>query len=243
MLLREDTAAGNRSGVEVFVLHRVAGMAFAPSVTVFPGGGVDGGDSEPVAWSGPNRARWAGALGVPSADRAAALVVAAVRELFEETGVLLADRGVASSLREAVADHRLSLARMLTGQRLSLRSELLRPWANWITPEGNPRRYDTFFFVAALPAGQQARLLTTEAESGRWARPADLLAEHEAGRLAMMPPTLAMLLDLQRAGSVQWAMSQQRKVTALVPAVLSRPGEPLQVEVGGRIYALRRQGP
>jgi len=58
-----------------------------------------------------------------------------------------------------------------------------------------------------------------------------------------MPPTLAMLLDLQRAGSVQWAMSQQRKVTALVPAVLSRPGEPLQVEVGGRIYALRRQGP
>ena len=129
-----------------------------------------------------------------------------------------------------------------TKHGLRLQSGLLRPWANWITPEGNPRRYDTFFFVAALPPGQQARMLTTEAESGRWATPADLLAEHDAGSLAMMPPTLAMLLDLQRAGSVQQAMSSPRNVTPVTPTVVSKPGEPLQVRVDGRVFELRRQG-
>jgi 8-oxo-dGTP pyrophosphatase MutT (NUDIX family) len=238
MLLRESPAAG----IEVFVMHRVAGMAFAPSVTVFPGGGVDPGDADPVPWSGPDHQWWAETLGTPDATYAATRVVAAVRELFEETGVLLAERSAPEADRQAVADHRMSLAQLLVARGLTLRSELLRPWANWITPEGMPRRYDTYFFLAVLPEGQDARLLTTEAESSRWARPADLLAEHEAGKLAMMPPTLAMLLDLRRAGSVQWAMSQRRTVVPLTPTVLSEPGEPLRVQVGGRVYALRSQG-
>jgi 8-oxo-dGTP pyrophosphatase MutT (NUDIX family) len=238
MLLRESTGVG----IEVFVMHRVAGMAFAPSVTVFPGGGVDPGDADPVPWSGPNHQWWAGALATPDATYAATLVVAAVRELFEETGVLLADRSAPEADRQAVAEHRMTMAQVLIAQGLTLRSELLRPWANWITPEGMPRRYDTYFFLAALPEGQDARLLTTEAESSRWARPAELLAEHDAGKLAMMPPTLAMLLDLQRAGSLQWAMSQHRTVVPLTPKVLSEPGEPLRVEVGGRVFALRSQG-
>lgn len=240
MLLRSGSAAGTPAGVEVFVLHRVAGMAFAPSVTVFPGGGVDVFDAEQVPWSGPDPNWWAHALST-APDRAVTLVVAAVRELFEETGVLLADRPVPEDLRLAVAEHRISLAGVLGSQQLTLRSELLRPWANWITPEGSPRRYDTFFFLAVLPDGQQAQLLTTEAESGRWARPGDLLAEHRAGTLAMMPPTLAMLTDLQQAESVQEAMSRRRTVRPLMPKVLSREGEPLEVEVGGRVFASRRQ--
>ncbi len=241
MLLREGFRGTEPTGLEVFVLHRVASMEFAPSVTVFPGGGVDPADSQELPWSGPDRQWWAAALGT-DITKAAALVVAAVRELFEETGVLLADGSAPESARVAIAEHRSSLADVLADQRLRLQSGLLRPWANWITPEGNPRRYDTFFFLAALPDGQQAQMLTTEAESGRWARPVDLLAEHQTGTLAMMPPTLAMLMDLQRAGSVQWAMSQTRPVVPLTPTVLSGPGEPLEIEVDGRVFALRREG-
>lgn len=243
MLLREGPRALEiGGGLEVFVMHRVPGMEFAPSVTVFPGGGVDPTDTQDIGWTGPDQPWWAGVLGT-DVGRAGALVVAAVRELFEETGVLLADGTLPESARLAIAEHRSSLADVFAEYGLRLQSGLLRPWSNWITPAGHPRRYDTFFFLAALPDGQQAQMLTSEAESGRWARPVDLLAEHAAGALAMMPPTLAMLLDLQRAGSVQWAMSQRRKVVPLTPTVLSKPGEPLQVELNGGVFALRRQVP
>src|ERR1700712_1578533 len=154
MLLREGP--GDRAGgaLEVFVLHRVAGMAFAPSVTVFPGGGVDPTDHDVAPWTGPDRDWWATRLGTTVA-RAAALVVAAIRELFEETGVLLADGPAPESARAAIADHRIGLAEVLQTHRLRLDSGVLRPWATGTPRGGNPRRYDTFFFLAALPAGQE----------------------------------------------------------------------------------------
>lgn len=239
MHLRDGKPGPAGAEMEVFVLHRVAGMVFAPSVTVFPGGGVDPGDAQDVPWSGPDRHWWAAALGTDPAQ-AGALVTAAVRELFEETGVLLADGAVGEADRVAVTEHRQSLAQLFRDRGLVLRSELLRPWANWVTPSGNTRRYDTFFFVAVQPEGQQARLLTTEAESARWSRPADLLAEYDAGALALMPPTLAMLTDLAAAGTAARAMAQRRTIVPVLPTVRSGPGEPLQVEVDGRILTLRR---
>jgi 8-oxo-dGTP pyrophosphatase MutT (NUDIX family) len=239
VMLVRDAPSPSGPALEVFVLHRVAGMAFAPSVTVFPGGGVDPSDAQQIPWSGPDPHWWAEALGT-APEQAASLVAAAVRELFEETGVLLAGRGAEEADRQDVTAHRRSLSEVLAGRGLTLRTELLRPWANWVTPVGNPRRYDTFFFLAELPAGQQARLLTTEAESGRWARPADLLAEYAADSLALMPPTLAMLTDLAAAGAVSHAMAQRRQVVPVLPRVVSAPGEPLQVEVDGRILSLRR---
>jgi len=235
MLLREGA-----DGLQVFVMHRVAEMAFAPSVTVFPGGGVDPSDHDRPDWSGPDACWWASAL-ARDEGVASALVVAAARELFEETGVLLADGPLPEPSRLAVAEHRSSLREAMHAHSLMLRSDLLQPWANWITPADRVRRYDTFFFCAALPAGQQPQLLTTEAESARWARPADLLAEHQAGRLAMMPPTLAMLIDLQQAGTLDAVMHQQRILVPLVPVVRSRPGEPIEVEVDGRMYRAQRQ--
>lgn len=239
MLVRDGALDGTGAQLEVFVLHRVAGMVFAPSVTVFPGGGVDPTDEQDSAWSGPDRRWWAEALGT-APQQAAALVTAAVRELFEETGVLLAGDGATEADRAEVTAHRSSLAQVMTARGLTLRTELLRPWANWVTPPGSSRRYDTFFFLAAQPAGQQARLLTTEAESGRWARPADLLAEYGAGTLALMPPTLAMLTELAEAGTVADAMAQRRQVVPVLPTVVSRPGEPLQIEIDGRILTLRQ---
>src|SRR3954447_2139349 len=153
MLLKEAPGGGLSGSLEVFVLHRVAGMAFAPSVTVFPGGGVDVTDDGDVPWRGPDRQWWAAELGT-TPELAGALVVAAVRELFEESGVLLADGPLLESARVQVADHRSSLAQVLARHGRRLDSGLLRGWANWITPVGYPRRYDTFFFVAALPEGQ-----------------------------------------------------------------------------------------
>ncbi len=238
MLVRDGAPGPVGPELEVFVLHRVAGMVFAPSVTVFPGGGVDPTDAQDIPWSGPDRRWWAQALGTRP-QQAAALVTAAVRELFEETGVLLAGQGASESDRAQVTAHRRSLADVLTERGLTLRTELLRPWANWVTPTGNTRRYDTFFFLAAQPEGQQARLLTTEAESGRWARPADLLTEYGAGTLALMPPTLAMLTDLADAGTVATAMAQRREIVPVLPSLVSRLGEPLQLEVDGRILTLR----
>ena len=112
MLLREGDGDRPGGGLEVYVLHRVAGMAFAPSVTVFPGGGVDPTDAQGLSWDGPDRQWWAQQLGTDP-QRSAALVVAAVRELFEETGVLLANGSAPESARAAVAEHRSSLADVL----------------------------------------------------------------------------------------------------------------------------------
>jgi len=236
VMLVKDTPAG----LEVFVLRRVVGMAFAGGMTAFPGGAVDGSDHEtdhaaPLRWSGPDPQWWAGQLGV-TPDTARALVVAAARELFEETGVLLAsptartavpdhrpENAVASVTdadRIAVLDRRVPFADVLTGADLELRADLLRPWANWVTPAGHTRRYDTFFFAAALPASQRARLLTSEADLGQWRAPQALLAEYDVGAVQLMPPTLAMLTDLAGAGSVAEVMAARRVVTPV------RFGEP-----------------
>jgi hypothetical protein len=110
-------------------------------------------------------------------------------------------------------DHRITLSAALAVAGLHLRADLLRPWANWITPPGRTRRYDTVFFVAALPDGQQAEMLTTEADLGQWRSPQALFAERDAGTTALMPPTVAMLTDLTEFGSVAEAMAAERTVT------------------------------
>lgn len=206
-------------GLETFVLRRVAAMVFASGMTVFPGGGVDRADLADIGWHGPDARWWGTALGEPPAA-ARGLVVAAVRELFEETGVLLAGREPTGPLsvlpddvRDAVVERRTPLMRVLADSGLGIRSDLLRPWANWLTPPGQGRRYDTFFFVAALPAGQQARMLTTEADLGEWRRPDELFADRAAGRTKLMPPTMAMLRDLARFDSVEHLLAERRAVT------------------------------
>jgi len=245
VMLVKDTPAG----LEVFVLRRVAGMAFAGGMTAFPGGAVDASDHAAMArWSGPDPHWWAGKLGVPH-GAARALVVAAARELFEETGVLLAgpsERGagagrhgpeeyaaqsVTDDDRIAVLERRMQFAGVLTGANLALRTDLLRPWANWVTPAGHTRRYDTFFFAAAMPDGQQARLLTSEADLGQWRAPQALLAEYDVGAVQLMPPTLAMLTDLAGVGSVGEVMSARRVVTPV------RFREPVGGSIGNAVAA------
>lgn len=214
-------------GLEVFVMRRVSTMAFAPSTWVFPGGGVDPRDrGADLPWSGPSACQWGEALGASPAQ-AEAVVVAAAREVYEECGVLLAGAGSAvvddvpavagPSDRANLLDRTWSFSEMLRARGLTLRSDLLRPVDHWITPHFEPRRYDTWFFVALLPDGQQADDATTEADQCEWMRPVDLLARADAGQAALMPPTRVQLEWLSGYADAATAYGANRPMRAVLP--------------------------
>ncbi|MBA2554610.1 MAG: NUDIX hydrolase, partial [Geodermatophilaceae bacterium] len=205
VLLLRDVPAG----VEVYLLRRVKGMPFAGGMTAYPGGSVDPRDADAdIGWVGPPTAAWAESFGC-SESLARALVCAAVRETFEEAGVLLAapdydDDGAVvvaddadwEAERQALLRREHSLAELLTRRGLRLRADLLRPWAHWITPADEPRRYDTRFFAAALPAGVQPRDISGEADEAVWVAPAAALAQNKSGTRPMLAPTLYTLRDI-----------------------------------------------
>jgi 8-oxo-dGTP pyrophosphatase MutT (NUDIX family) len=205
-------------GLEVYLLRRTRGMPFAGGMTAYPGGGVDDRDADTeIGWAGPSPAEWAEAFGCDE-RLARELVCAAVRETFEEAGVLLAGPAEGSVVpdvsgddweeqRQALLSRELSLTELLAGRGLVLRSDLLRPFAHWITPPMESRRYDTKFFVAALPAGQEARDVSGEADEAAWLAPAAALAEHHAGDRPMLPPTSHTLAQLGRFGDVDAALA------------------------------------
>ncbi|MFC0008104.1 NUDIX hydrolase [Micromonospora siamensis] len=197
---------------EVYVIRRVAAMAFG-GVYAFPGGGVDPSDSQThLDWAGPAPAAWGDRVGL-SPDAAQAVVCAAAREVFEEAGVLLAgpdaDTVVGDvsgddweAARQDLVARRVGFADLLASRGLTLRSDLLLPWSRWITPEFEPRRFDTYFFVALLPAGQRTRDVSGEADHTMWIRPADALARAEAGEITMLPPTMINLAEVLAAGDL-----------------------------------------
>jgi len=189
-------------GFEAYLLRRAASMAFASGMYAFPGGGVDPADARAdLGWTGPPPEVWARRLGRPAGE-AQAVVCAAVREVFEEAGVLLAEGAVPAgddeleSDRQRLVTHEAHLAEVLARRGLVLRSDLLGAWARWVTPEFETRRFDAYFFVAALPEGQLTRDVSGEADLTLWMRPADAVAGYEAGRMAMLPPTIVMLREL-----------------------------------------------
>ncbi|WP_209707931.1 NUDIX hydrolase [Crossiella equi] len=225
--LVRDTA----EGAEVFLLRRVLGMAFAGGMTVFPGGGVDQRDADAsVAWAGPTPAWWAQRFGC-STELARALVCAAVRETFEEAGVLLAgpdadgivsDTRPYAQARQELVDRKLSLAEFLTETGLVLRADLLRPLGNWVTPPEEPRRYDTRFFLAALPQGQRADGTTTEADHASWRRPAEAIEDWAQGHSMLMPPTWVTLSQLGEHRTVAELLAAEREITKITPRVVRR---------------------
>jgi 8-oxo-dGTP pyrophosphatase MutT (NUDIX family) len=231
MLLRP---ACDGPGIEVYMLRRKRSMPFAPGAYVFPGGGVDArdGDGE-IAWAGPGPGEWAQRLDC-TADLALGLLCAAVRETFEEAGVLLVGTSEGATLppaadlesdRLALLDRTLSLAAVLAGRGLVLHSELLKPWARWITPKAESRRYDTRFFAAALPQGQQTREITDEADRVAWLRPADVLAAASRGEASLMPPTAVTLAEFAGFGSVADAMAATADLSPRVPEITLEDGQ------------------
>jgi 8-oxo-dGTP pyrophosphatase MutT (NUDIX family) len=195
-------AVDTHKGFEVYVLRRATTMVFG-GVHAFPGGGVDPSDRPETL-----RPDWSELLGVPD-EQARAVVGAAARELFEEAGVLLAgpidqpDRTVGDvgtddweADRAAVQARELTMTALLERRGLRLRDDLLLPWARWITPEFEPKRFDTWFFVSLLPHGQTARDVSGEADGTNWIRPA------AADGLTMLPPTRSILDSLTPYGEM-----------------------------------------
>ncbi|MDO5501646.1 MAG: NUDIX hydrolase [Actinomycetia bacterium] len=235
VMLVRDAEADGADRVEVFVQRRVAYMDFAPSMLVFPGGGVDPRDArEDVTWAGRSPQGWAEVLGTTT-DTARLLVTAAIRELFEEAGVLLAgpdEESVVADVRSpiwherrvALTQHAISLADILAEEDLVLRSDLLAYRAHWTTPEFEPRRYDTRFFAATLPVGQRPDGSTSEADYAAWAGPAATLAR---GDVMMLPPTRVMLEILAEAGGVADVVVDAADVGEVMPVLTVLPDSSL----------------
>ncbi|MFC9762383.1 NUDIX hydrolase [Rhodococcus jostii] len=242
ILIRDAAADAAAPGIEVFLLRRVKGMAFAGGMTVFPGGGVDPSDADAeVDWAGPAVDWWAARFSTDAA-RAKALVCAAVRETFEECGVLLAgpsadtvvaDTSHYAQSRTQLEKRELSFSDFLKRENLVLRADLLRPWANWITPVGEGRRYDTRFFVAAAPHGQIADGATSEAEEVQWLSPAAALAHWQGGGSILLPPTWSQLTALSAFGSVAEVLAAEPEIPVILPTLITDE-EQLRVEFPGQ---------
>lgn len=204
MLLRDSG-----EGLEVFMLRRTNAAVFAGGMYVFPGGKVDEADGE--------------------GDEG--FVIAAIRECYEEAGVLLAvdvegrfvtDGHPALDHREAVYQGHVDMRALVEEHGLRLATDQLVWVAHWITPKGEgSRRFDTRFFVSACPAGQRSHHDDNETIASMWVRPAEALTKWSAGELALMPPTVANLQFLGAHHSVDDAISAARAV-GIPPCILPR---------------------
>lgn len=222
MLLREGPG-----GPEVFMMRRAASMAFAARMMVFPGGAVERADGDPaVPWSGMTAESWGAAAGL-DAGTARSVLVAAVREVFEECGVLLASSpggpGGDRDLRDDVAAGRVSMADALARRDAHLDAAALVAKAHWITPPFETRRFDTWILAAAMPTGQSIAQVSGEADRWAWARPQDVLADAAAGRAFLLPPTLVVLEELAAAVSVADYLAAPAGLDPVLPELIRRP--------------------
>jgi 8-oxo-dGTP pyrophosphatase MutT (NUDIX family) len=230
ILMRPAPSPG--SGPELYLLRRQTSMAFAGGMCVFPGGGVDPRDFDSsVAWAGPTAASWAASL-LTSEEMARALVCAAVRETFEESGVLLAGPSASEVVadttgedweadRLALEGKELAFTTFLSRRGLVLRSDLLGAWAAWCTPEFEPRRFRTWFFVALLPAGQVTRDVSSESSSVLWRSALGACDAVDAGEIGMMPPTYVTCLEVGQHATPADVLeaSAGRDLTMFTPSV------------------------
>jgi 8-oxo-dGTP pyrophosphatase MutT (NUDIX family) len=237
-------------GPELYLLRRQRSMAFAGGMAVFPGGGVDPRDFDTsVSWAGPPPAHWATSLAT-SEEMARALVCAAVRETFEESGVLLAGTSAGDVVADTTGDawerdrraleaKELAFTTFLERRGLVLRSDLLGVWSGWCTPEFEPRRFRTWFFVAALPEGQRTRDVSSESSSVLWMGAGAACDAVDAGDLGMMPPTYVTCLDIAQHASPDavLAAAPGRVVEMFTPAVIGT-GDGATMSVPAALAAL-----
>ena len=196
VIVGRDTA----DGLEVFVQHRVTTMDFAAGVLVYPGGRVDPQDHEMGA-----------ALELPSD--------------------ILDSHVRAWSKTELGGDPEFAKALIATAQRevgeeagATIAATALKPWANWITPPGRTRRFDTYFYVARGEEIGDLRHQTTEATNSEWMNVEHILAEEAAERLKLMRPTLVLLNEVHRFGSIEALMSAERDIEPVRPFAPGKHG-------------------
>ncbi len=264
MLLRDTVDGTGAPTIEVCMLRRNLASEFVAGAYVFPGGSVDpeDGDAEMEALCrGLSDRQASDILSVDSGGLA--FWVAALRECFEEAGVLVAhvaagegaaepalldttDPVVAARFagyRDGVNAGTTRLLDVCRAEGLALAADSVYYVSRWVTPELAPRRYDTRFFVTAAPAGQVARHDDTETIATIWVRPTDALDRFEAGEIELLPPTIANLRNLAPFTTTNEALAWAAGVTDVVtmlPIVLVEDGQILVLRPGedGYVEAL-----
>ena len=231
--LVRDTSAG----MEVLMLQRNFQSGFMPGMFLFPGGGLDPGDSDAAVLArcpGLDDAAASATLGL--AAGALAYWTAAIRESFEEAGVLLAYDAAGALVNPGDAHHierytqyrdalnagKEALGVMLEREGLTLAVDRLTYFSHWITPETAPRRYDTRFFAAVAPEGQEALPDNVEAIHHVWVNPAQAVERHRAGEYDMRTPTirtLELFADYDTTDKLIAALRDRRTVSAIMPRI------------------------
>lgn len=219
-----------QDGLEVFLLKRHGLSEVLGGAYVFPGGKVDDEDALLAAHLDVPSAFLHSALNEPQLDElaAGALHVAALREAFEETGVLFspgADARKADAAWQLLREGR-AFADVLTLMSLRLEASRLQPWSRWITPAVGGvmrKRFDTRFFLASMPADQLARHDNHEATESAWLTPREALRQYWDGQIQLAPPQIMSLAHLSRYNSVEDALAQAR--CHAPPVILPEPFE------------------
>lgn len=235
LLLRDNS----RSEIEVFMMVRHREIEFASGALVFPGGSVDAGDQgivdNPVLCAGRDVLD----------DATLGFRIAAIRETFEESGILLArPRGssdlisaarageIADAHRTALCEGKISFAKILIDNELVLALDLLVPYAHWITPVGLPKRFDTWFFIAAAPPEQVGAHDGRESTDSIWLTPREALEGSETGRFKLPFPTTRNLIKLGKQPDVKTALDDVRgKDIVTVMPVVTRNGDSRQLRI------------
>jgi 8-oxo-dGTP pyrophosphatase MutT (NUDIX family) len=247
VVLRDGTA-----GLEVFMVRRHERTVFMGGAHVFPGGRVDKADQDgDHAWCDgvSHAARQLAAL--PQRE-AVAYHVAAVRELFEEAGVLLARDGAGRFVSLAgAADHarfkrdredvhagRASLRMVVDREGLRLGLDTLALFSHWVTPPIDTRRFDTRFFMTRIPPDQTPAHDDTETTHGTWLTPAEAMKQAHAGEIVLPPPTWTTLRELERFETVERALAwaAARRVIRRMPMVLEHEGQRILVLPGDPLH-------
>ena len=235
-------------GMEVFMIRRTQSAVFMGGAHVFPGGGVDASDASAelaAHCQGIDDAKASGLLELPSGGLA--YWIAALRECFEEAGLLLAHDAdgryadlnddqhahVFERWRDSIRAGKATLADLCREHDLRLAAERLVYYSHWITQPGRPRRYDTRFFVAEAPSAQTASHDNSETVDHIWIRPGEALARHEKGEMQLVFPTIKTLESIARFDKVAALMEfarSPRKMPAMSPRTAdSREGKKLLV--------------
>ena len=225
LLLRDSTA---RAEIEVFMMVRHHQIEFNSGALVFPGGSIEAGDKAIL-----DRAELhSGGERLDAADLS--FRIAAIRETFEESGILLARRkrstalidatsagAIAAAHRSALNERKTSFLDVLAANELSLALDTLIPYAHWITPEGMPKRFDTWFFLAAAPPDQLGAHDGLESTDSIWVSPREALEGGESGRFKLPFPTTRNLIKLGRQPFVAAALEEAsgKPVVTVMPVM------------------------
>jgi 8-oxo-dGTP pyrophosphatase MutT (NUDIX family) len=236
LLLRD---AAESSEIEVFMMVRHYEIDFNSGALVFPGGSVDKGDKEIIA----NPALYSG--GESLDENALSFRIAAIRETFEESGILLARPSGSKALvdarrageieaanRAALCEGKISFLEVLTDNGMLLALDELVPYAHWITPEGMPKRFDTWFFLAAAPPDQLGAHDGKESTDSIWVSPREALEGGESGRFKLPFPTTRNLIKLGKQPNVKAALDDsRRKQIVTVTPVMTKTASGRQLRI------------